>query len=253
MIGGHYSHTGHHGCMDQAEILALFDRQMRRDAADADGLHVGDGWSAVLWTDLDETTADEAVERLGARLRELPGHAEWKLYGHDRPTDLGERLVAAGFEPDDEEALLVAEAAAIPAPELEVTVATTPELVEAFVQLANRVFGNDHPGIRRELLRALEAETPEMLATLVIDHGEPVSGGRVDLPRHGEFAGMFGGVTLPSHRGRGLYRATVAERARIARERGFRYLYVDALPTSRPILERVGFVQLTTTTPYMPT
>jgi GNAT superfamily N-acetyltransferase len=58
-------------------------------------------------------------------------------------------------------------------------------------------------------------------------------------------------VTLPEYRGRGLYRATVARRAELAREAGYRWLYVDALPTSRPILERLGFVTLTTTTPYV--
>jgi low temperature requirement protein LtrA len=63
--------------------------------------------------------------------------------------------------------------------------------------------------------------------------------------------GLYGGATLPEYRGRGLYRATVAKRAALARERGYRYLQVDALPTSRPILERTGFVQLTTTTPYL--
>jgi hypothetical protein len=30
-----------------------------------------------------------------------------------------------------------------------------------------------------------------------------------------------------------------------------RYLYVDASPDSRPILERLGFVVVTTTTPYV--
>jgi Acetyltransferase (GNAT) family. len=58
-------------------------------------------------------------------------------------------------------------------------------------------------------------------------------------------------VTLPEFRGRGLYKATVARRAELARERGYRWLYVDALPTSRPILERLGFVALTTTTPFV--
>ena len=89
-----------------------------------------------------------------------------------------------------------------------------------------------------------------MLATLVVEQGVAVSGGRVDLPRGSDFAGLFGGITLPEHRGRGLYRATVARRAELARERGYRFLYVDALPTSRPILERLGFVALTTTTPF---
>ncbi len=48
-----------------------------------------------------------------------------------------------------------------------------------------------------------------------------------------------------------MFRAVVAYRARLAAARGFRYLQVDALPTSRPILERLGFVELATTTPFM--
>ena len=77
---------------------------------------------------------------------------------------------------------------------------------------------------------------------VAIVDGQPVSGGRVDFEDGVEFAGLFGGITLPEYRGRGLYRATVAKRAELARERGYRWLYSDALPTSRPILERLGFV-----------
>ncbi|WP_050776729.1 hypothetical protein [Streptomyces sp. SPB074] len=51
--------------------------------------------------------------------------------------------------------------------------------------------------------------------------------------------------------GRGLYRATVAARARIAAARGVRYLQVDASADSAPILRRLGFLELTTTTPYI--
>jgi hypothetical protein len=46
-----------------------------------------------------------------------------------------------------------------------------------------------------------------------------------------------------------LYRATVAARGLDAVKSGARYLIVDALPTSRPILERLGFVQVTYTWP----
>ena len=81
--------------------------------------------------------------------------------------------------------------------------------------------------------------------------GQPVSGGRVDFEDGVEFAGLFGGITLPEYRGRGLYRATVAKRAELARERDYRWLYSDALPTSRPILEQLGFFPLTTTTPFV--
>jgi GNAT superfamily N-acetyltransferase len=66
-----------------------------------------------------------------------------------------------------------------------------------------------------------------------------------------EFAALFGGATLAEWRRRGIYRATVAYRANLAEERGFRYLETDASEDSSPILERLGFVPVTTTTPYI--
>ncbi|HEY3017227.1 MAG TPA: GNAT family N-acetyltransferase, partial [Gaiellaceae bacterium] len=55
----------------------------------------------------------------------------------------------------------------------------------------------------------------------------------------------------PEWRRRGIYRALVAYRARLAERRGRRYLQVDASDESRPILERLGFVAVTTTTPFV--
>jgi GNAT superfamily N-acetyltransferase len=207
--------------------LKHFDEEVRRRAVDEDGLFVGDGWSAVLAVPPD-------VERALGRLRGLPGHAEWKLYGHD-PAWLPERLRAAGMEPGDEETVLVAEVAGLGAPPADVELRDD---ADAFVELAAAVFGERH-----------ELPTNAVAVVAFVD-GRPVSSGRVDLDPDTEFAGLFGGVTRPEYRGRGLYRATVLRRAQIARERGYRYLYVDALPTSRPILERLGFVAITTTTPY---
>jgi hypothetical protein len=88
--------------VDPTEILALFDEQMRRKAA-PDCLVVGKGWSGVIWP-----PDDGEVEPLVARMRELPGHVEWKYYSHDGP-ELRERLLAVGLEPDDEETVVVAE------------------------------------------------------------------------------------------------------------------------------------------------
>ena len=216
--------------MRTTEILALFDEQLR-EPNQPDGLYIGDGWSAVI-----RPPADGDVGRLIARMRELPGHVEWKYYSHDGP-ELRGRLVAAGLEPEDEETVVVAEAASIPPPPEDVELRV---VNEEFVELAHGVFG----GRRFDL--------PEKaVAVVAIVDGKAVSGGRVDFEDGVEFAGLFGGVTLPEYRGRGLYRATVAKRAELACERGYRWLYVDALPTSRPILERLGFVKLTTTRPYI--
>jgi GNAT superfamily N-acetyltransferase len=215
--------------VDTTEILALFDRQLRRDAA-PEGLFVGNGWSAVLWP-----PADGDVEPLVARMREISGHVEWKYYSHDLPPNLPERLRAAGLEPEEEETVVVAEAASIAPPPADVELRL---VTDEFVELAARVFGD-------------RFELPEKaVAVVALVDGRAVSGGRVDFEEHTQFAGLFGGVTLPEFRGRGLYRATVAKRAELARDRGYRWLYSDALPTSRPILERLGFVKLTTTTPF---
>ena len=216
--------------MDTTGILPLFDEQMRRRAA-PDCLFVSDGWSAVLWW-----PGEGDVDALVARMRELPGHVEWKYYSHDLPDDLPERLRAAGLEPEDEETVVVAEAASIPPPpdDVELRIVT-----DEFVDLAADVFGD-------------RFELPEKaVAVVAVVDGQAVSGGRVDFEDGVEFAGLFGGVTLPEYRGRGLYRATVAKRAELARDRGYRWLYSDALPTSRPILERNGFVPMTRTTPFV--
>jgi GNAT superfamily N-acetyltransferase len=217
--------------VETSEILERFDEQMRHRAA-PDSLYVGKGWSAVLWR-----PDDGEVEPLVARMREIPGHVEWKYYSHDGP-ELRERLLAAGLEPEDEETVVVAEAASIEPPPSDVDLREEPEV---FSELAQSVFG-----------RSQGSGLPDH-AVAVVAHvdGQPVSGGRVDLDPEVDFAGLFGGVTLPEFRGRGLYRATVAGRAELAREAGHRWLYSDALPTSRPILERLGFVPLTTTTPFV--
>ena len=212
------------------EILPLFDEQMRRRPAGPDGFLAGDGWSAVLWP-----PADGNVEPLIARMREQPGWVEWKYYSHDGP-ELRERLLAAGLVPEDEETVVVAEAASIPPPPADVELR---EDLAAFKELAAQIFG-----------RSYDIDANAVPVVAYVD-GKPVSAGRVDLDPDVEFAGLFGGVTMPEYRGRGLYRATVARRAELARKAGYRFLYVDALPTSRPILERLGFVRLTTTTPFV--
>ncbi|MES1248530.1 MAG: hypothetical protein ABUS54_12750, partial [Actinomycetota bacterium] len=111
-------------------LLEDFDEQIRARGTDEDGIWSGDGWNAVL-------RLPDDVDRAVARLRELPGHTEWKLYGHD-PAWLPGRLRELGLVPEDEEAVLVAEAAALPAPPAGVELRDDPE---AFADLAAEVFG----------------------------------------------------------------------------------------------------------------
>jgi predicted N-acetyltransferase YhbS len=257
---------------DGDPTLALFDRQMRREArpdhalarVEAAGCVVrqiapGEMWNGVLWSGLDERSADAAIARQIEAYRARPDTEsfEWKLYSHDRPADLGARLTAAGFTAGDAEALMVAEAGAvagIPAslPDgvevVPVTDADGVELVAAVHDEAFTVGTGARVGAR--LLAQLEAAPDSVLALVAMAGDRPVCAARIDFTVGTDFAGLWGGGTVAEWRGRGIYRALVAHRAGVAVERGYRYLFVDASDQSRPILARLGFAQLATTTPY---
>ncbi|MFJ6632791.1 GNAT family N-acetyltransferase [Streptomyces sp. NPDC091376] len=260
--------------MNHDAVLALYDEQMRRDApADGPASRVecvdgvvrqtagADGWNGVLWSGLDTTTADAAIAAQVRHFAPLGCEFEWKLYGHDRPADLAERLLAAGFVPEPDETLMVAPTDAFAdgrrdGPELPPGVEFHRVTDAAGVDLVARVheeaFGTDSSRLRAQLLAQLAAGPDGLVAVVAMAGEVPVSSCRLELPPgRRDFAGLWGGGTVPRWRGRGLYRASVARRARVAAERGYRYLQVDAMPTSRPILERLGFTALSTTTPYV--
>ena len=255
--------------MDPGFVRALFDQQIRQGrspepatsqaALAHPAIRVLDSegaWATVVWSDLDETSADAAIAEQIRRFAPLGRDFEWKLYAHDRPANLADRLLAAGFRAGPEEALLVADAAELPA---EVTLPEGVRLVEVtdaagvrlVVQAHDAAFGELHPSLERRLLAQL-AEGPDAMAAVVAMADEiPICAGRIELHRGTQFASLWGGGTAPAWRGRGVYRALVAHRARLAIERGYRYLQVDALPASAPILARLGFVRLGTTVPYL--
>src|SRR5262249_30080038 len=87
------------------------------------------------------------------------------------------------------------------------------------------------------------AADPDGLRIFAAQAGDQmVSAGWVRFPSGTEFATYWGGATHPDWRGRGIYRALVAHRARLAAARGCRYVQVDASDDSNPILQRLGFV-----------
>jgi GNAT superfamily N-acetyltransferase len=255
--------------VDHQEVLALFDRQMRRDMrAEGDGSrierdgpvirHIGadaQAWNAVVWSDLDETTADAAIAGEVRRFAEIGFPFEWKLYGYDQPADLADRLIAAGFEPDDEETLMVAAISdlkvGVDLPEgVRIDRVTDPAGVELMARASEQAFGENADWLRHRLLDQLATDPDNAYLFVAMAGDEPVSSARMDVNRGTAFAGLWGGGTVSAWRGRGIYRAMVAERARIAADLGYEYLQVDASDQSRPILERLGFAVLTSTTPY---
>jgi GNAT superfamily N-acetyltransferase len=219
-----------------------------------------DGGGFVGYRDvgeLDPGALDALIARQVAIFAARGERFEWKLHGHDRPADLADRLRAAGFAAEDMETVVIARVADVAAtPRLPAGVAlrevTARADLERIAAMEEAVWGDDDHAWLPDGLGAELAADPEGLRIVVAEaRGEVVCAAWVRFEHGTEFATLWGGATLPAWRGRGLYRATVAHRAGLAAARGFRLLEVDASPDSRPILERLGFVAVTTTTPFV--
>jgi GNAT superfamily N-acetyltransferase len=243
--------------MDVVALRAQYDREMRQDPPAEPGATVERtedvvrvvgkrGW--IAYSRLSEGAAPEVVraEATAFRARGIP--VEWKLYAHDGPPGLDRLLEANGFVADPPETLMVLDleepvARPDPLPEVRVARVEDRRALEAAVELSARAFAPEPGWDLAEYLPRLH--TPSFAAFVASVGERPVSVARLELPQGRSFASLWGGGTLPDGRHRGAYRALVAARAEFARERGFRYLTVDARETSRPILERVGFRRLT--------
>lgn len=254
--------------MDHVEVLARFDRDVR-EGARPDGPRArveraggvvrqtapAHGWNGVVWSALDETDADTAIAEQIAHFTGAGRAFEWKWYGHDLPVDLPRRLLAADFTPGPEETLMIGEIAGMrlgiePPEGVRLVPVTDRAGVGLVADVHEKAFGADATWLRRRLLDRLAAGPDAVVAVVALAGDEPVSAARMELIPGTPFAGLWGGGTVKAWRGRGVYRALVAHRARLAADHGCRYLQVDASGLSRPILERLGFAPLTTTVPY---
>jgi hypothetical protein len=205
----------------------------------------------------------------GARLDELiarqrdffaaRGEAvEWKTRGHDLPADLPDRLRAAGFVPEEQETVVIGVAAELAADPVVPAGVTLGEVssdadIHQIAALETEIWDHDWSWLAGELIsrRSAAPDDIEFFAVREEGSGRMVSAAWLSYYPGSDFAAFMGGSTLAAWRGRGIYRALVAVRARRAVTRGVRYLQVDASDDSAPILRRLGFRAVTTTTPYV--
>jgi len=249
------------------DYLQAYDEQLRGDSeltTASSVVRIGPLFLATFGSDGYITYRGEDAARAAAFVDEAVAHfraapavetVEWKTRGHDEAPELHDALVARGFEPDEPESIMIGEArllavdVALPAG-VELRRATTEAEVRAMSALQAEVFGNPVSESRiAELLSALDSgEGVELWFAEA--GGEIVCTGRLTPVPGTEFAGIWAGGTRPDWRRRGIYRALTAERARSALRLGKRYINSDSTEFSRPILERAGFVRVSTTTPY---
>jgi GNAT superfamily N-acetyltransferase len=254
---------------DAAALLTVYDAQLRLESTPP-----AVGWDGplqrcvfpghngyVTYRDLAGLRGpalDQAIARQVAFFAELGIAFEWKVRGHDEPADLVQRLTAAGFVPEPQESVImgaVDDVLAGPAPTLpaEVTVraVSSDDDLARIAALEEQVWAEDRSWLAPSLAAERDRNPDALLVVIAEAAGEVVSAGWLRFEPGGEVASLWGGSTLAPWRRRGLYRALVGYRAQRARARGCRWLQIDASDDSRPILERLGLVTVTTTTPYI--
>jgi GNAT superfamily N-acetyltransferase len=259
--------------LDAAELLALYDAQLRADVpyplseglrVERDGplvrfIGLGHG-GGIGYRDLggiDGAELDELIARQVRVFADRGEEFEWKLHGHDEPADLSERLIAQGFVPEDLETVVIAPVAGVAGEVLPPEDVSIREVIDRadldrIGGLEEAIWHDDRAGWLADSLEAEVVADPQAITIVIAESaGEVVCAGWVRFPSGTDFATLWGGGTLPGWRRRGVYRALVTHRANLAAERGSRYLQVDASSESRPILERLGFIAVTTTTPFV--
>ena len=246
--------------MDTQELLALYDKEqrieieypdMRKEVLPHVTRFVRDapGMNFILYSRLDDTDVDAVIQEQIAYFAPMDQPFEWKVYDHDTPSDLKDRLVAYGFEPEDPDALMVLDLQAAPPALLEPITAdvrpiTHREQLADVIRVEEQVWGGNFDWINRRLGDHLEI--PGYLSIYVAyADGQPACSGWVYFHANSHFASLWGGSTVSHYRRQGLYTAVLAARVQEAIRRGYRFLTIDASPMSRPIVARHGFRLLT--------
>ena len=257
--------------IDSAGLLAAYDSQLRTDAETPGALSVtrqgplrlvtfSSGRGFITYQDLGGADADAIRRMVAEALAHFQAdpsitRVEWKTRGHDHAPGLHEALLANGFTPDEPESIMVGDAPAlavdVPLPDgvtlRRITEEPTSGRWSRCRTRSSAMTGGDE--MLQSTLRRL-ARGDELELWVAEADGMVISAGRIDPVPGTDFAGIWGGATRPEWRGRGIYRALTAERARSALRMGKKYINSDSTEFSRPILERSGLVKVSTTTPY---
>ena len=122
--------------------------------------------------------------------------------------------------------------------------------VREMAAVADEVFGDPVSDEMADAMLRRLALQDGMELWVAEAEGRIVSTGRLEPVAGTEFAGIWGGATRVEWRGRGIYRALTAARARSALGLGKTLIHSDSTEYSRPILERSGLIRVSTTTPY---
>lgn len=247
--------------MDIQDVLEIFDREqrkeitypgMRREETDhvirmvPDEMHEG----IIVYSHLPVKKLKEVIKEQIGYFSKLGMDFEWKAYRHDQPEGLNAILAEMGFEVETPDSVMVYDIND-PSPLLSfepvenIRRVTSSNEVAQILSVQQQVWDEELPNVSSYLQVQME-QYPELISIYAAyESDKPVSSAWITYHPGSHFAGLWGGTTLPDFRNRGYYSSLLKVRIQEAKERGFRYVTVDASPMSRPILENFGFKCIT--------
>jgi hypothetical protein len=242
-------------------MLALFDQDqrikveypgMRREVTSNVAWHVDKsekGEGMVTYCQLDESTADDAIQEQISYFKNLGQDFVWKVYDRDRPADLKDRLKTHGFVIEETEALMLLDLDQVPKILQQPVVKAVKRIMDSekiaeILDIEHQVWGEDFSKLGDYLREVLLNYPDQMSVYMAYVDEKPASTAWIYFPKNSLFASLWGGASLSGYRRQGLYTSLLVTRAQEAMQRQVKYLSVGASPMSRPILEKHGFKRL---------
>jgi len=256
---------------EAARLLRIYDDQARTEAETPGQRAVtrcgplrlvtfSGGRGFISYRNLAEVAAGQLPQLVGTALEHFRSDpqivdVEWKARGHDHAPGLHEALVEAGFAAGEPESIMLGEAALLAVdvplpPAVNLRQVRAEADVRAMSAMSDAVFGDEVSPRRADEILARLHRGDGMQLWVAEAEGRMIGAGRVEPLPNGDIAGLWGGSVVRQWRGRGIYRALTAARARAALAAGRSLLHSDSTEYSRPILEKAGLVKVSTTTPY---
>ncbi|MBC7002953.1 GNAT family N-acetyltransferase [Photobacterium sp. BZF1] len=250
--------------MKTTDVMHAYNEHERKVINDIDGKVIDtDGvvkfvsdnpqGSYISFYSLDEQSAKAAIEREVAYFSQLGKAFEWKTYCADVPQNIGELLLNFGFEQEESESFMALDLSTVSEREVDdslIVEVTDAKGIRDAVSVQEQVWGGNYDWQYAHLLN-MKTQTPDNISIYVVyDGGKPVTSAWIMFNGDSPFAGIWGGSTIAEYRGRGHYSLLLNKRINEAKLRGKQYLIIDASDMSRPIVEKHGFVFVSTTTPY---
>ena len=197
------------------------------------------GLNEVIYSLLDEQTADATIDEAIAMYRDLGLKFRWNGGPGSGPADLGQRLERRGLTPSNGRGMARStendgSQSAANTDVREVSAAT----LDDYSRVMAAGWSAD-PAALGPVHKHILAEGRHRLFVAYCDGAPAAAASYAPFERS---AFLMGGVVLPEYRGRGLYRALVQARTAHARARGIPLVTSHAREqTSAPILEKMGF------------